>query len=631
MQFLRQATASQEVLIGPFVDDTDFKTAETGLTINASDVQIWKHGSTSEVNKNSGGATHVASGRYYTILDATDSDTVGMLELNIAVSGALPVKWKGYVLEEAIYDAMFGASAAGYQVPIWSSSSATVNLSGTTVKTVTDAVAFPSSASINITGNITGNLSGSVGSVTSGVTVTTNNDKTGYSLTATTGLGNQTANITGNLSGSVGSVTGAVGSVTGNVGGNVVGSVASVTNQVTANIAQIGGQTASASSPVSFPASVANDSTVAKDATVAKDSTVAKETTLTNRPTLTQIEASTILAKEATVNSQASQTSVDTLASYVDTEVAAIKSVTDKLDSAVELDGATYRFTANALEQAPSSGLDAADVRSAIGLASANLDTQLSAIAVDAIADAVWNEAYAQHTSPGTFGKLMDIIRKSNLSTDGTVTSALTPSALTFSTSLTETTGAHDSKLLLFTSGALTGESRPIDTYLSTNGKVTLQEALTAIPANGAEFVVLPQHIHSTLDIASQIRTVGVAVRATQSDDGTLSLYSGMTYNGTAHGKISFTVVKNYSSASTIKLYIHETDDYTANLLSASATATSSTLIEVTTMTANFSGVTYSGNPAVAELRYSLVATYASGSEVVASGPVFVYRTPPFS
>ncbi len=67
----------------------------------------------------------------------------------------------------------------------------------------------------NQTANITGNLSGSVGSVTGAVgsvtgnvTVGTNNDKTGYSLTATTGLGNQTANITGNLSGSVGSVTG---------------------------------------------------------------------------------------------------------------------------------------------------------------------------------------------------------------------------------------------------------------------------------------------------------------------------------------------------------------------------------------------------------------------------------------
>lgn len=106
----------------------------------------------------------------------------------------------------------------------------------------------------NQTANITGNLSGSVGSVTgatgsvtAGVTVTTNNDKTGYSLTATTGLGNQTSNITGSLSGSVGSVTGAVGSVTGavgsvtgNVGGNIVGSVASVTSTVaiTSNIKQ---------------------------------------------------------------------------------------------------------------------------------------------------------------------------------------------------------------------------------------------------------------------------------------------------------------------------------------------------------------------------------------------------------
>jgi len=61
--------------------------------------------------------------------------------------------------------------------------------------------------------------------------LTTNNDKTGYALTATTGLGNQTANITGNLSGSVGSVTGAVGSVTGAVG-SVTGAVGSVTGNV---------------------------------------------------------------------------------------------------------------------------------------------------------------------------------------------------------------------------------------------------------------------------------------------------------------------------------------------------------------------------------------------------------------
>ena len=69
---------------------------------------------------------------------------------------------------------------------------------------------------------------GAVASVTAAVTVGTNNDKSGYSLTAGTGLGNQTANITGNLSGSVGSVTGAVGSVT---------------NRVTANTDQWGGVT----------------------------------------------------------------------------------------------------------------------------------------------------------------------------------------------------------------------------------------------------------------------------------------------------------------------------------------------------------------------------------------------------
>jgi hypothetical protein len=59
------------------------------------------------------------------------------------------------------------------------------------------------------------------GTTISPVTVGANNDKAGYSLTPTTGLGNQTANITGNLSGSVGSVTGAVGSVTARVTANV--------------------------------------------------------------------------------------------------------------------------------------------------------------------------------------------------------------------------------------------------------------------------------------------------------------------------------------------------------------------------------------------------------------------------
>jgi hypothetical protein len=57
-----------------------------------------------------------------------------------------------------------------------------------------------------------------------------------------------------------------------------------------------------------------------------------------------------------TVSSRATQTSVDAIDDFVDTEVGAIKTVTDKLDTMVELDGAVYRYTTNALEQAPSGG-----------------------------------------------------------------------------------------------------------------------------------------------------------------------------------------------------------------------------------------------------------------------------------
>lgn len=63
-----------------------------------------------------------------------------------------------------------------------------------------------------------------------------------------------------------------------------------------------------------------------------------------------------------------------TVAGYIDTEVAAIKAVTDALSPRLPGSGTL-------------STLDAAGVRSAVGLASANMDTQLSTI--DTVADAV--------------------------------------------------------------------------------------------------------------------------------------------------------------------------------------------------------------------------------------------------
>jgi hypothetical protein len=111
MIILKQSTASQEVLLGPFLDDVDGKTQKTALTIANTDIKIWKAGGTTESNKNSGGATHIANGRYYAVLDATDTDTLGPLEVNIHVTGALPVRRECLVVTAARYDQITGTTA----------------------------------------------------------------------------------------------------------------------------------------------------------------------------------------------------------------------------------------------------------------------------------------------------------------------------------------------------------------------------------------------------------------------------------------------------------------------------------------------------------------------------------------
>lgn len=113
MQFLRQSTASQVVRLGPFLDSSDFS-AETALTIANTDIKIFSHAATSTANKNSGGATHVASGWYHATLDATDTATVGRTDVYVAPAGVLPVWKEFWILEEAVYDALFAASAPGY-------------------------------------------------------------------------------------------------------------------------------------------------------------------------------------------------------------------------------------------------------------------------------------------------------------------------------------------------------------------------------------------------------------------------------------------------------------------------------------------------------------------------------------
>lgn len=221
--WLRQSTAV-DVALGPFLDSTDGVTAETALTISQADVRLKKNNGAWAQVSDATSATHEENGWYEKELDTTDTNTVGRLLIAVHESGALPVWHEFWVLEEAIYDGLFAASATGVfgdtagtttllsrlGTPSDLGGGATVAANLADIEAQTDdigaagagltAINLPDQT-MNITGDITGNLSGSVGSVTGAV---------------------------GSVTGAVGSVTGAVGSVTGNVGGNVTGSVGSV-------------------------------------------------------------------------------------------------------------------------------------------------------------------------------------------------------------------------------------------------------------------------------------------------------------------------------------------------------------------------------------------------------------------
>lgn len=218
-------------------------------------------------------------------------------------------------------------------------------------------------------------------------TVDTLTNKTGFSLTAGTGLGNQTANITGNLSGSVGSVTGAVGSVTGNVGGNVVGSVGSVTARVTANTDQWNG------------------------------------VGVTGMPMPTYTQPTGFLAAN-----------FGNLDAAVSSRMATFSLPTNFAALGINASGHVSRVTLVDTTTTNTDMISAAGIRTAVGLASANLDTQLGDIPTVAefnartipsadyfvvadytappsaatIADAVWDESQSGHTTLGTFGYYLD-------------------------------------------------------------------------------------------------------------------------------------------------------------------------------------------------------------------------------
>jgi hypothetical protein len=208
MLIVRQSTA-RTVTVGPVLDADG--AAVTGGVVG--DFKVAKNGGAPAALNGSATLTHRHTGFYSLALTASDLDTVGQAEVVIDDTvNACPMK-ELTVVEEAVYDALFAASAAGYQVPIWSSASATVSLTNTTVATVTTTGTATAVTTVNgLAANVITAASIAADAITDA--------KVASDVTI--------ASVTG----AVGSVTGAVGSVTGNVGGNVAGSVGSVTGAV---------------------------------------------------------------------------------------------------------------------------------------------------------------------------------------------------------------------------------------------------------------------------------------------------------------------------------------------------------------------------------------------------------------
>ena len=110
MIFVKQSTAV-DVVIGPFVDDTDGKTPETGLTISQGDCQLTKNAGSVAQKNSATAASHLGGGHYKVPLNTTDTGTLGMLRLYVNESGALPAWLDMMVMPANVWDSLFGADA----------------------------------------------------------------------------------------------------------------------------------------------------------------------------------------------------------------------------------------------------------------------------------------------------------------------------------------------------------------------------------------------------------------------------------------------------------------------------------------------------------------------------------------
>ena len=178
MNILKQSTAAT-IKLGPFIDDTDGKTAETALTIAQADIRLSKNGGDFAQKNSTTSATHDENGYYDIPLNATDTGTLGRLRVAVSKSGALPV-WQDFLVVTAnVYDTLCSTDSLDVNVtaladdvitaakfdestafPLTSADSSTtrvarVGADGDTLETLSDEIAAKMASSEVIEGTYT--------------------------------------------------------------------------------------------------------------------------------------------------------------------------------------------------------------------------------------------------------------------------------------------------------------------------------------------------------------------------------------------------------------------------------------------------------------------------------------------
>lgn len=117
-RWLKQST-SVDVPIGPFLDATDGVTPETGLTITQPDIRLKKNGGAWAQKAAAQTLSHEENGFYEVTLDATDTNTLGLMRLAVFESGAAPV-WEDFLVVPAnVWDSYFSTDLLQVDATQW--------------------------------------------------------------------------------------------------------------------------------------------------------------------------------------------------------------------------------------------------------------------------------------------------------------------------------------------------------------------------------------------------------------------------------------------------------------------------------------------------------------------------------